>query len=284
MSPSVAVVTDSTAYLGAEATGRWNVTVVPVQVILGDHEIDDVTPFDAGLLAHALQGRSPIVTSRPSPERFAEAYERAAAAGATEIVSVHLSGALSGTVDSARLAAREAPVPVQVVDSRSIAMGLGFAVLAAARAAGAGALAAEVAAVASGRAAASETVFYVDTLEYLRRGGRIGRVANLLGSALSIKPLLRLADGEITVLEKVRTASRALARLEDLVVEEAGERPVDVAVQHLMAAERAEALMKGLTARLPRLVRMWVVEIGPVLGAHTGPGVLGVTIAPGVAD
>ncbi|MBO4271321.1 DegV family protein [Microbispora triticiradicis] len=284
MSPSVAVVTDSTAYLGAEAAGRWNVTVVPVQVILGGHEIDDVTPFDAGLLAHALQGRSPIVTSRPSPDRFAEAYERAAAAGATEIVSVHLSGALSGTVDSARLAARQAPVPVQVVDSRSIAMGLGFAVLAAARAAGAGAPAAEVAAVASGRAAASGTVFYVDTLEYLRRGGRIGRVANLLGSALSIKPLLRLADGEITVLEKVRTASRALARLEDLVVEEAGERPVDVAVQHLMAAERAEALMKGLTARLPRLVRMWVVEIGPVLGAHTGPGVLGVTIAPGVAD
>ncbi|KAA9375774.1 DegV family protein [Microbispora cellulosiformans] len=284
MSPSVAVVTDSTAYLGAEATGRWNVTVVPVQVILGGHEIDDVTPFDAGLLTHALQGRSPIVTSRPSPERFAEAYERAAAGGATEIVSVHLSGALSGTVDSARLAAREAPVPVQVVDSRSIAMGLGLAVLAAARAAGTGALAVEVAAVASRTAAASDTVFYVDTLEYLRRGGRIGRVANLLGSALSIKPLLRLADGEITVLEKVRTASRALARLEDLVVEEAGERPVDVAVQHLMAAERAEALMKGLTARLPRLVRMWVVEIGPVLGAHTGPGVLGVTIAPGAAD
>ncbi|WP_405084291.1 DegV family protein [Microbispora sp. NBC_01389] len=284
MSPSVAVVTDSTAYLGAEATGRWNVTVVPVKVILAGHEIDDVTPFDAGLLAHALEGRSPVVTSRPSPERFAEAYERAAAGGATEIVSVHLSGALSGTVDSARLAARGAPVPVQVVDSRSIAMGLGFAVLAAARAAGAGAPAAEVAAMASRTAAASDTVFYVDTLEYLRRGGRIGRVANLLGSALSIKPLLRLADGEITVLEKVRTASRALARLEDLVVEEAGERPVDIAVQHLMAPERAETLMKGLTARLPRLVRMWVLEIGPVLGAHTGPGVLGVTIAPGAAD
>ncbi|WP_327044716.1 DegV family protein [Microbispora sp. NBC_01189] len=284
MSPSVAVVTDSTAYLGAEATGRWNVTVVPVKVILGGHEIDDVTPFDAVLLTHALEGRSPVVTSRPSPERFAEAYERAAAGGATEIVSVHLSGALSGTVDSARLAARGAPVPVQVVDSRSIAMGLGFAVLAAARAAGAGAPAAEVAAMASRRAAASDTVFYVDTLEYLRRGGRIGRVANLLGSALSIKPLLRLADGEITVLEKVRTASRALARLEDLVVEGAGERPVDIAVQHLMAPERAEALMKGLTARLPRLVRMWVLEIGPVLGAHTGPGVLGVTITPGAPD
>ncbi|GLX06344.1 DegV family protein [Microbispora sp. NBRC 16548] len=284
MSPPVAVVTDSTAYLGAEATGRWNITVVPVQVILGDREIDDVTPFDAGLLAHALKGRSPIVTSRPAPERFADAYRRAAANGAAAIVSVHLSGALSGTADSARLAAREAPVPVEVVDSGSIAMGLGFAVLAAARAAVAGAAAAEVADVARRRAAAASTFFYVETLDYLRHGGRIGRVTNLLGSALSIKPLLRMADGEIGVLEKVRTGSRALARLEDLAVEAAGDRPVDVAVQHLMAAERAEALTKGLTARLPRLVRMWVAEVGPVLGAHVGPGMLGVTVAPAAMD
>ncbi|WP_030506428.1 DegV family protein [Microbispora rosea] len=280
MSPSVAVVTDSTAYLGAEATGRWNITVVPVQVILGDREIDDVTPFDAGLLAHALKDRSPILTSRPAPERFADAYRRAAANGAAAIVSVHLSGALSGTADSARLAAREAPVPVEVVDSGSIAMGLGFAVLAAAGAAVSGAPAAEVADVARRRAAAASTFFYVETLDYLRHGGRIGRVAGLLGSALSIKPLLRMADGEIGVLEKVRTGSRALARLEDLAVEGAGDQPVDVAVQHLMAAERAEALTKSLTARLPRLVRMWVAEIGPVLGAHVGPGMLGVTVAP----
>ncbi|WP_169979214.1 DegV family protein [Microbispora sp. H10836] len=280
MSPSVAVVTDSTAYLGAEATGRWNITVVPVQVLLGDREIDDVTPFDAGLLTHALKDRSPIVTSRPAPERFADAYRRAAANGASAIVSVHLSGALSGTADSARLAAGESSVPVEVVDSGSVAMGLGFAVLAAARAATAGAPAAEVAAVARRRAAATSTFFYVETLDYLRRGGRIGRVTNLLGSALSIKPLLRMADGEIGVLEKVRTASRALARLEDLAVEAAGDRPVDVAVQHLMAAERAEVLTKELTARLPRLVRLWVAEIGPVLGAHVGPGMLGVTVAP----
>ncbi|NJP28197.1 DegV family protein [Microbispora hainanensis] len=284
MSPSVAVVTDSTAYLGAEATGRWNITVVPVQVILGDREIDDVTSFDAGLLTHALKARSPIVTSRPAPERFADAYQRAAADGATAIVSVHLSGALSGTADSARLAAREASVPVEVVDSGSIAMGLGFAALAAAGAAAAGAPVAEVADVARRRAASTSTFFYVETLDYLRHGGRIGRVAGLLGSALSIKPLLRMADGEIGVLEKVRTGSRALARLEDLAVEAAGDRPVDVAVQHLMAAERAEALTKGLTARLPRLVRMWVAEIGPVLGAHVGPGMLGVTIAPATLD
>jgi len=143
MSPSVAVVTDSTAYLGAEAASRWNIAVVPVRVILGDREIDDVTPFDAGLLARALRERSPIVTSRPAPERFADAYRRAAADGAGAVVSVHLSGALSGTADSARLAARDAPVPVEVVDSGSIGMGLGFAVLAAAGAAKAGAPAAE---------------------------------------------------------------------------------------------------------------------------------------------
>ncbi|WP_169944223.1 DegV family protein [Microbispora sp. H11081] len=280
MSPSVAVVTDSTAYLGAEATGRWNIAVVPVQVLLGDRQLDDVTPFDAGLLTHALKDRSPIVTSRPAPERFADVYRRAAADGASAIVSVHLSGALSGTADSARLAARESPVPVEVVDSGSVAMGLGFAVLAAARAAEAGAPAAEVAGVARDRAAATSTFFYVETLDYLRRGGRIGRVTNLLGSALSIKPLLSVADGEIGVLEKVRTAGRALARLEDLAVEAAGNRPVDVAVQHLMAAERAETLTKELTARVPRLVRLWVAEIGPVLGAHVGPGMLGVTVAP----
>ncbi|MEU8273421.1 DegV family protein [Microbispora bryophytorum] len=284
MSPPVAVVTDSTAYLGAEATGRWNITVVPIRVILGDREIDDVTPFDAGLLAHALKGRSPVLTSRPAPERFADAYRRAAENGAAAIVSVHLSGALSGTADSARLAAGEAPVPVEVVDSGSIAMGLGFAVLDAARAAATGAPAAEVAGVARRRAAAASTFFYVETLDYLRHGGRIGRVTNLLGSALSIKPLLRMADGEIGVLEKVRTGSRALARLEDLAVEVAGDRPVDVAVQHLMAAERAEALTKGLTARLPRLVRMWVAEVGPVLGAHVGPGMLGVTVAPAAVN
>jgi len=120
----------------------------------------------------------------------------------------------------------------------------------------------------------------VETLDYLRHGGRIGRVTNLLGSALSIKPLLRVAGGEIGVLEKVRTASHALARLEGLAVGVAGDRPVDVTVQHLMAAERAEDLTKALTARLPGLARMWVAEIGPVLGAHVGPGMLGVTVAP----
>ncbi|MEZ0072206.1 DegV family protein [Planotetraspora sp. GP83] len=282
MSPSVAVVTDSTAYLDESETARWGITVVPLQAIVGERTFDDMTPIDAAALASALRDRSSITTSRPAPGHFAGAYETAAARGASGVVSIHLSGEMSGTVDSARIAARDAPVPVEVIDSRSIAMGLGFPVLAAAQAARTGAPLADVASAARRRADAARTFFYVDTLEYLRRGGRIGAIRNLVGSALAIKPLIHLGDGTITLLEKVRTASRAIARLEGLAVEAAGEEPVNVAVQHLMAAGRAEALAESLTLRLPKLVRMTVVEVGPVLGVHTGPGTLGVTISPPV--
>ncbi|WP_036322309.1 DegV family protein [Microbispora sp. ATCC PTA-5024] len=280
MSPSVAVVTDSTAYLGVDETARWGIAVVPVHVVVGDREFDEGGPLDGEALARALRDQSPVTTSRPAPERFSDVYKEAAAQGAAGVVSVHLSGAMSGTVESARLAAREAPVPVEVVDSRSIAMGLGFAVLAAARVANAGGWVDETAAAARRRAEESRTFFYVDTLDHLRRGGRIGMVTNLVGSALSIKPLLHLGDGAITLLERVRTASRAIARLEDLVVAAAGERQVEVAVQHLMAATRADALAASLSARLPGLTGLRVVEVGPVLGAHAGPGMLGVTIVP----
>lgn len=220
-----------------------------------------------------------LSTSRPAPERFAAAYEAAAAGGAAAVVSVHLSGGLSGTVDAARLAARDAPIPVEVIDSRSIAMGLGFAVLAAAETARAGGTAEEVAAAARRRLAATHSVLYVDTLEYLRRGGRIGAAASLLGSALMIKPLLRIEDGTIVPLEKVRTASRALARLEDLTVRAAGEGQVDIAVHHLAAREKAESLAGNLTRRVPGLQRLEIVEVGAAIAVHVGPGMLGVVVS-----
>ncbi|MBX6766445.1 MAG: DegV family EDD domain-containing protein, partial [Actinomadura rubrobrunea] len=124
------------------------------------------------------------------------------------------------------------------------------------------------------------SLFYVDTLEHLRRGGRIGAAATLLGSALMVKPLLGIVDGRIVPVEKVRTASRAVARLEELAVDFAGDRPVDVGVQHLSAAHRAEALAARLRDRIPRVGDVHVGEVGPVIGAHVGPGMLGVVIAP----
>lgn len=267
MPPAVAVVTDSTAYL-PEVPG---VAVVPVQVIAGERAWDE--PDFTGNFATAT-------TSRPSPERFASCYATLAAQGAAGVVSIHLSAELSGTADAARTAAREAPLPVTVVDSRSIAMGLGFPVLAAARAAAAGKPLESVAEAALRCAARTRTFFYVDTLDHLRRGGRIGAAASLLGSALMIKPLLHLADGRIALLEKVRTSARALARLEDLAVEEAGDTPVEIAVQHLAAAPRAETLATNLAKRVAGLAGVRVVEVGAVIGVHVGPGMLGVTLAP----
>ncbi|WP_443177943.1 DegV family protein [Nonomuraea sp. 3N208] len=230
--------------------------------------------------ADSLGDLASAVTSRPSPARFAACYSSLAAAGATAVVSIHLSGEMSGTVESARLAARDAPVPVEVIDSRSIAMGLGYPVLAAARAAAEGASLEAVTSAARRCAEATRTFFYVDTLEYLRRGGRIGTAASVLGSALMIKPLLHIVSGQISLLEKVRTPTRAIGRLEDLAVQAAGTGPVEVAVQHLAARPRAEALAERLPKRVPGLVHLRVVEVGLAIGAHVGPGMLGLTVAP----
>ena len=167
-------------------------------------------------VAAALRAGRTVTTSRPSPESFAATYADLAARGATAVVSVHLSAQISGTCAAAERAAADAALPVTVVDCRTLAMAAGFAVLSAAAAAGSGATAATVAAVAAEQARQSTTYFYVDTLEFLRRGGRIGSAAALLGSALSVKPLLTVTDGQIRPCERVRTESRALARLEEL--------------------------------------------------------------------
>ncbi|MFB9838566.1 DegV family protein, partial [Actinoallomurus acaciae] len=137
----------------------------------------------------------------------------------------------------------------------------------------------EVANAAMRRVRATRSLFYVDTLEHLWRGGRIGAAASLLGSALMIKPLLRITGGRIAPLEKVRTTSRALARLEELAVELAADREVDVAVQHVAASSRAAALAARLRERIPRLFELYVGEAGPVVGAHVGPGMLGVVVS-----
>jgi DegV family protein with EDD domain len=275
----VAIVTDSTAYLPPDLVASHHITVVPVQVVVGGQPFDEGTEISPAEVAAALRSWSVVTTSRPSPDRFAAAYAAAAEHGATAVVSAHLSCDMSGTYDSAVLAAREAPVRVVVVDTRRVAMAMGFAVLDGARAAEAGADAETVAAVIRERAAASSALFYVDTLDYLRRGGRIGAAQALLGQALAVKPILELVDGTVTPLEKVRTTSKALARLEELVVERAGGRPCDVAVHHLDAAARAETLAGHLVARLVDS-RVLVGEVGAVVGAHVGPGMVAVAVSP----
>ncbi|MGW2681556.1 DegV family protein [Streptomyces sp. NPDC001414] len=279
MSRHVAIVTDSTAYLPPRAMALHGITAVPLTVVLGDRALEEGTEISTRSLAQALQKRRSVTTSRPSPEVFAETYRKVAESGAADIVSLHLSAELSGTYDAAVVAAREAPVPVRVVDTGMVAMALGFCALAAAEAAEAGGSADEAVTAAEKRAAGTSAYFYVDTLDYLRRGGRIGTAQALLGSALAVKPLLQLDGGRIELLEKVRTASRAIARLEELAAERAGGAEVDIAVHHLAAPERASSLADRLRARVPGLAELHVSEVGAVIGAHTGPGLLGAVVS-----
>ncbi|MEU7225977.1 DegV family protein [Streptomyces chrestomyceticus] len=280
MSRHVAIVTDSTAYLPRAALQRHRITAVPLTVVLGDQALEEGTEISARSVAQALQKRKYVTTSRPSPEAFASTYRAIAEAGAESVVSLHLSSEFSGTYDAAVLAAAEAPVPVRVVDTGMVAMALGFCALAAAEAAETGGSLDEAVAAAEKRAEQTSAYFYVDTLDYLRRGGRIGAAQALLGSALAVKPLLQLVEGRIDLLEKVRTASKAIARLEEIAVERAGEAQVDIAVHHLAAAERADALAERLRERVPGLAELHVSEVGAVIGAHTGPGLLGAVVSP----
>jgi DegV family protein with EDD domain len=279
---SVAVVTDSTAYLPDELVEGYGIHLVPLYVVLAGHsgrEGSDIGPADVAR-ALGVRGQS-VSTSRPTPGDFVAAYRRALDEGADRLVSIHLSSELSGTWDAARLAASQVGEHiVTVVDTRSAAMGAGFAVLAAARSAAAGADAATVARTAQETADATRTFFVVDTLEHLRRGGRIGSAAAVLGSALAVKPVLHVRDGRVVPLEKVRTTARALNRLVQLAVEAAGQGPVSIAVHHLAAAERAEQLAVEIRDRLPQLRELHVSELGAAIGAHVGPGAVGIVVAP----
>jgi DegV family protein with EDD domain len=282
----IALVTDSTASLPVEVVREHEIGVVPLQVVIGSKSYDEgsageVTPQR---LAEALREWTPVSTSRPNPEVFLAQYERLAHGGADEIVSVHLSGELSGTVESAQLAAERAPVPGSVVATGQVGIATGFAVLAAAEARARGAGASEVAQAARRCGAATTSLFYVDTLEYLRRGGRVGAAAALVGSALAVKPILAVSEGRIGPRERVRTAGKALARLEEMAVA-AAQGPVRIAVAHLASGERAATLAEHLSGRLGEQIvgEIFLGEIGAVLGAHVGPGMVAVCIAPEIA-
>jgi DegV family protein with EDD domain len=278
----VVVVTDSTAYLPAALTTARRVQVVPLEVRLGDRIGREGIDIDTAELSAALADRRiDVQTSRPAAAEFVARYRQALAAGADAVVSVHLSRELSGTWESARLAADEVgPERVRVVDSRATGMGLGYAVLAAADAADAGLPGVGVEAAAADVAARCRMFFCVDTLDRLRRGGRIGAAAALLGTALGVKPLLHVVQGRIVPLEKVRTSARAAQRLVDLAARAAGDGPVDLAVHHLGAESRAEEVAGRLRDCVPQVAQLLVSEVGAVIGAHVGLGLLGVVVVP----
>ncbi|GAB4006275.1 DegV family protein [Nocardioides ultimimeridianus] len=279
----IGIVTDSTAELSAAEVDALGVTVVPLQVVIDDTSYDACSPEVApDRIAEALRAKRSVSTSRPAPAAFGQVYERLAAEGAEAIVSIHLSAEVSGTFESAELAARTAPVPVTCVDTRQVGFGTGYAAATAAAVVIAGGSAEDAAKAAVVRSEAARTLLYVDTLEYLRRGGRIGGASALVGGVLAVKPLLGIEDGVIAPVAKVRTAAKAIARLEELAVDAAGGAQVEVGVAHLASAERAQAFAERLAARLGDQVigELRCVELGGVIGAHVGPGMLAVCVAP----
>ncbi|SFB70991.1 EDD domain protein, DegV family [Nocardioides terrae] len=283
MGQRVVVVTDSSAMLPPAVASARGIVVAPLHVVIGDEELEEGQPGTSpDQVAAALIAKASVSTSRPSPASLSALYRRLADEGADAVVAVHLSSEVSGTVESAQMAARDAPIAVLVVDSRAVGPCVGFAALAAADAIAEGASAFEAAERAETRAAATASYFYVDTLEYLRRGGRIGAAAALLGSALAVKPLLTIDGGHVVAHERVRTSGRALARLEELAMEAVDAPRVEVVVAHLRSRERADELAANLTDRFAgRLVgSVRVGEVSAALAAHVGPGMLAVCVTP----
>lgn len=283
----VAVVTDSTAGLGPELADKLGITVVPLQLVIAGTSYDDGVDPEATpeQVAAALKDFRPVSTSRPAPQVVLETYEDLAESGVEAIVSVHLSSQVSATYESAQLAMRKCTIPVVPVDTRQIGAATGYAAIAAAQAAALGGSVDEVADAARRQAARTTSLFYVDTLEYLRRGGRVGAVGALVGSALAVKPILGVEDGRIVTREKVRTSVRAIARLEELALEAAGADAVDITVCHLANRDAADKLASGLAKRLAEGLaghEVDIQEVGAVLGAHVGPGLLGVVVTPQV--
>ncbi len=302
---NVAVVTDSTASLPQAWAAAAGVDVLPLHVVVGRESLVEGVQITGAQVAELLRaGEKTVTTSGPSPGEFVEFYRDVAVRrGVDHIVSVHISGRISRTIESAQLAAAavRADVEVTVIDSRTLGLAMGYAVCSGAEVAAGGACAGDVAAHIRAGVAECSAYFYVDTLEFLRRGGRIGAASALLGGALAIKPLLTVADGEVKPWERVRTRAKAMARLKtqtlaDVDAHHLGGRAVRVAIHHCDAAERAEAFAaeirtgsdadcaepsQGAEAQgSGAVVVVDVVELGAVTAVHTGPGTLAVVIAP----
>ena len=273
----IKIVTDSTCDLPLEVIEQYDVTVVPLSVHFGTESFLDGVNISKDQFFQRLTTAPQLpTTSQPSAGDFCEVFGPLTEAG-HEVLGIFISSELSGTCASAHAACGLLPeAPVTVIDPRTTSAGLGWMVWEAARMVEAGADVATIQARLEEMSGRLRVYFVVDTLEYLQKGGRIGGARALLGTMLKIKPLLMLQEGRVEPLEQVRTRRKALQRLIDLITEEMGEySEVSAAVLHAQVEDEAKAVAEKLQAALP-CKRSFVSEIGPALGTHTGPGVIGI--------
>ncbi len=281
----IQIVTDSSAHLPPDQRQQHHIITVPLKAIFGTEVYRDEVDLSNAEFYRMLRTRKEHpTTSQPSAGEFIEVYKPLLEAG-KEIVSIHLPSKLSGTFASACAAKTELEhqfkraVPLTIVDTPWISMALGMLVIAAAQAAEAGKSRDEVVATVNALIPKLNLIFVLDTLEYLRRGGRIGGAKALMGTLLNVKPLLQLEDGQVEPLEQPRSRAKALKRLLEIVEERADHRPLHVSVLHAECPDEATELKKEILRRFD-VKEFLMTEIGPVIGVHTGPGAVGIGFYP----
>ena len=273
-SVTLRIVTDSTSDLEPEFAMAHGVTVVPLSILFGDEQfLDRVDMTSEQFFARLSSGTVLPTTSQSTPAAFRETYKRLIATGATEILSLHLPASLSGTYASARQAAEGLDAHIEIVDSGVISLVLGLGAVSAAEMAAEGAGIDEVHTRIKDQFSRSRLFVALETLEYLRRGGRIGRAAEMVGSALKLKPIITIEGGGVVPVGRVRTHSKAI---ENLIDRAAALRPIEqIVVIHATTPDDLDYVVGRLRGLAPD-ASLVTGTLGPVLGVHTGPGTIGV--------
>lgn len=276
----IAFVTDSTSYIPKDLVEKYEIIVAPQISIWGEESLLDGIDIQPAEFYERLNNTKVMpTTSQATVAYFHKIFEPIVAEG-RPIVAILVSDLLSGTIQSATQAKEMFPgATIELVNSKSAAMELGFQVLAAVRAADAGKSFEEVVALADDAKNYTGVYFVVDTLEFLHRGGRIGGAKRLIGTALSMKPILNVVDGRIESFESVRTKKKAFARLLDVVEQEAAGKPnIRLASLHAAAEEDARYLLDQARERL-NPVEAFMSEVSPAVGTHVGPGTVGIAFS-----
>lgn len=272
----VRIVTDSTSDIPLEVRERLSITMVPLKVLFGEETFLDFVTIQSEQFYEKLASSAMLpTTSQPSPAEFSDVYERLLAEDSeSPILSIHLSAALSGTYQSAVIAESmlEQKSDITIIDSKSASYGIGMRVVKAAEMAAAGESMESILAEVERLERGTELYFLVDTLEFLQKGGRIGKASALIGSILNIKPILSLdSDGVVLAVDKVRGSKKAMARIVDLLKQDFGDEPVNITMAWSYRKDSAEELYELIKTNFNVQSVGWTT-LGAVIGTHTGPG------------
>ena len=280
----IALVTDSTGYIPKDLVDKYNITVAPQVLIWGKEMFEDGVDIMPNEFYTRLQKATIMPsTSQVTVAKFHEIFQRLLDQDC-QILAILIAAKLSGTINSAVQAKEMQPAgaPIEIVDSNTTAMAMGYQVLVTARAIKQGATLAECVKLAEEATKHTGVLFAVDTLEFLHRGGRIGGGSRFLGTALNIKPILEVRNGAVEAVERVRTRSKSLSRIIELVVEQIGARtPVRLAALHANSSEDAHFVLEEASQKLSPIETVFS-EVSPVVGTHAGPGTVGLAYMAGM--